>query len=385
VVHVAGTNGKGSTVAFLKAMVEAAGRRAHVYTSPHLVRFNERIVLAGATVADAALVDALERVEAANDGAPLTVFEAITAAALLLFSETAADFLLLETGLGGRYDATNIVDAKAACAITPISLDHREFLGSDLVDIAREKAGIFRAGAAAFSGPQDENVRGALARAAEAVGAPLRHAGVDFAAFEERGGMVFQESGRVLDLPRPGLRGAHQVQNAGLAAAVALHLGLDARAVAAGIAGARWPARMQRLTRGPLADLAEADGAELWLDAAHNPGGAASLAAALADLEARDSKPLILVMGAMANKDLEGIAAPFAGLAAELIAVPLKDEENGADPGLIAAAAAEAGVNASLAPSLRAGVAEAAERHGAARIVMFGSLRLAGEALADNG
>lgn len=385
VVHVAGTNGKGSTLAFLKAMIEASGRSAHVYSSPHLVRFNERFALNGASVDDARLADALDRVEKANDGRAITFFEVTTAAAFLLFSETPADYLLLETGLGGKYDATNVVDRPAATAITPISLDHREFLGSDLADIAREKAGIFKSGVPAFSAGQTETVRGALARAAEALEAPFRQSGVDFMAHAERGGMVYQDGERVLDLPQPGLLGSHQVQNAGLAVALALHLGLAAEAISAGVAGARWPARMQRLTQGRFAERARAGNAELWLDAAHNPGGAASLAAVLADLETRSPSDLIMIMGAMANKDLDGITAPFAGLATELIAVPLKDEAASADPGLIAMAAAEAGISASIAPSLDAALSEALERHGAARIVIAGSLRLAGEVLADYG
>ncbi len=366
-------------------MIEASGRSAHVYSSPHLVRFNERIALNGASVDDARLADALDRVEKANDGRAITFFEVTTAAAFLLFSETPADYLLLETGLGGKYDATNVVDRPAATAITPISLDHREFLGSDLADIAREKAGIFKSGVPAFSAGQTETVRGALARAAEAVEAPFRQSGVDFMAHVERGGMVYQDGERVLDLPQPGLLGSHQVQNAGLAVALALHLGLGAEAISAGVAGARWPARMQRLTQGRFAERARAGNAELWLDAAHNPGGAASLAAVLADLETRSPSDLIMIMGAMANKDLDGITAPFAGLATELIAVPLKDEAASADPGLIAMAAAEAGISASIAPSLDAALSEALERHGAARIVIAGSLRLAGEVLADYG
>lgn len=382
VVHAAGTNGKGSTLAFLKAMIEAAGRRAHVYTSPHLVRFNERIVLAGESASDAALIAAFERVEAANEGRPITFFEVTTAAAFLMFSEAEADFLLLETGLGGKFDATNVVTRPAATAITPISRDHREVLGDDIVEIAREKAGIFKEGVPAFIGAQTEAVRAVLSREAGARGAPAQLFGVDFNAYGERGGMTYQDADRVLDLPAPSLRGAHQVQNAGLAAAIALSLGLPRGAIAEGVRTAQWLARLQRLTAGPFVEAAHAGGAELWLDAAHNPGGAATLAAALGELETREPKDVVLVCGAMANKDLDGIAAPFAGMAAELIAVPLKDEPNGADPGHIAAAAAEAGLRASIAPSLLAGVREAAERYPGGRIVMFGSLRLAAEALA---
>ncbi len=382
VVHVAGTNGKGSTLAFLKAMIEAAGQRAHVYTSPHLVRFNERIALAGESATDAALIAAFERVVEANAGRPITFFEVTTAAAFLMFSESAADYLLLETGLGGKFDATNVIDRPAVTAITPISRDHREFLGDDIVEIAREKAGIFKQGVPAFIGAQSEAARAVLIREAEAKGAPAQLFGVDFNAYGERGSMTYQDQIRVLDLPAPSLRGAHQVQNAGLAAAIALSLGLPHPAIAEGVRSARWPARLQRLTAGPFVEAAHAERAELWLDAAHNPGGAATLAAALGELETREPKDVVLICGVMANKDFEGIAAPFAGMAAELIAVPLSGEPNSADPGHIAAAAAEAGLRASIAPSLLAGVREAAERYPGGRIVIFGSLRLAAEALA---
>lgn len=238
VVHIAGTNGKGSTLAILKAIAEADGRRVHAYSSPHLVAFNERIVLNGAPVDDARLLDALARIEAANAAAPITFFEVTTAAAFLLFAETPADLLILETGLGGRFDATNVVADPALTLVTPVSLDHREFLGDNVADIAREKAGIFKVGAPAFSGPQEEAAREALLRAAAARGVRLELFHVHFGAHAERGGLVYQDDARVLDLPALSLHGAHQIQNAGLAIRAGLHLGIGRTAIAEGLKNA---------------------------------------------------------------------------------------------------------------------------------------------------
>ncbi len=381
VVHVAGTNGKGSTLALLRAIALAAGLKPHVYTSPHLVRFNERIELAGQMISDEALLAALDRAEAANDGAEITFFEIVTAAAFAVFAETPADVLLLETGLGGRLDATNVVQNPAATIITPVSLDHKEYLGEDLLGIAREKAGIFKPGSPAIIGLQSEEVRPVLTRAAEAAGAPAQVFGMDFRTFEERGRLVYEDESRLFDLPLPRLRGAHQVVNAGPAIAAALQLGIGQDAIAAGLDAAAWPARLQRLTDGPLARIAQEAGAELWLDGAHNAAGAQALAAAVADLEAADPKPLAVVAGIMANKDMTGVTAPFAGLACRLIAAPITGQGAGGDPGLVAANAAEAGVPASVAPSVTAAVQDAADAVPGGRIVIYGSLYLAGEVL----
>src|SRR3954469_3778720 len=290
VIHVAGTNGKGSTVAFMRAMLEADGRRVHVYTSPHLVRFNERFRLGhaggGELISDEALADALSECEAANGSAPITVFEIETAAAFLLFARHPADVLLLEVGLGGRLDATNVVDRPLATVITPVSFDHAEFLGGTLAQIAAEKAGILKSGTPAVIAAQPRDALAAIERQAARLKAPIRIAGEDWTATEERGRLVFQDEAGLLDLPAPKLYGRHQFENAGVAIAAlrAARIKLRVAAFEAGIAGAEWPARMQRLPAGRLTALAPA-GSEIWLDGGHNADGGRAIANALADLE----------------------------------------------------------------------------------------------------
>ena len=296
VIHVAGTNGKGSSIAFMRAMAEAAGLRVHVYTSPHLVRFNERIRLAGALVSDAALGQALDAIEAANGRAEITVFEAITAAAFWLFARAPADLCLLEVGLGGRFDATNVVAAPAACAITAISMDHREFLGDTLAAIAGEKAGIIKPGVPVVTGRQPAEVSAVIAQVAAAAGAPLLARGRDWEIAETAAGLSFAG----LALPKPALAGAHQIENAGIALQALRAAGFDlpAPALAAGLRAAEWPARLQRL-RGALSEILPA-GSELWLDGAHNPGGAVALAAQLRAWPG----PTTLVVGMKQSKDV---------------------------------------------------------------------------------
>ncbi|MDB5459092.1 MAG: bifunctional folylpolyglutamate synthase/dihydrofolate synthase, partial [Caulobacteraceae bacterium] len=316
-VHVAGTNGKGSTCAFLRAIGEAAGLRVHVLTSPHLVRFVERIRLAGTLIAEEALADVLARVEAANAGQPITFFEIVTAAAFVAFSEEPADLLVLEVGLGGRFDATNVIAAPAVSAITPVDYDHKEFLGEDLASIAGEKAGIVKAGRPVVSARQDEVAEAVIARQAQRLRAPIAFMGQGFDAWEEGGRMLYQGADRLLDLPLPSLYGAHQTANAGLAIAAALalnHPRIDDGAIARGVASAVWPARMQRLTAGPYGEMARTRGCDLWLDGGHNPHGARAVAATLAQL-ARDGRPVALVAGTLANKDAAGFFGAFAGLA----------------------------------------------------------------------
>ena len=323
-VHIAGTNGKGSTIAFLRAMAEAQGLQVHVYTSPHLVSFRERIVLAGEMVSEDDLLGALARVETANDGKPLSYFEATTAAAFLLFHEHAADLLILETGLGGLYDATNVISSPAAAAITPIDYDHAEFLGRDLAGIAREKAGIFKAYAPAFSARQSKLVTSVLSAEAAKLRVPLKFCGEHFQCHAEQGRLIYEDDDALLDLPLPALRGAHQIGNAGLAIALARSLLIDERAISKGLGSAAWPARLQPLTSGPLADIAQCENAELWLDGGHNPHAAKALAEAIAGLEANAPRPLVLIMGILANKDAPGFLDAFAGLAQTLIAVPYR-------------------------------------------------------------
>lgn len=380
VIHVAGTNGKGSTVAFIRAMAEAAGLRVHAYTSPHLVRFNERIRLAGRLIDDATLNAALDRVEAAlvDAGAEATVFESTTAAAFLAMSETSADLAIVEVGLGGVLDATNVIGRPLLGVITPVDLDHAEFLGTDLAGIAAEKAGILKPGVRGVIARQAEPAAAVIAATATRVGAPLTVMSVDFDAWAERGGLAFQDQTQFLDLPAPALAGPHQTANAGLAVAVALDLDLPEAAIAEGLASVRWPARMQRLTAGPYAAAAQAAEAELWLDGGHNPHAARALAQTLAERQARAPRPLALIVGLLANKDAGGFFEALKDTDAAVFTVPF--EGAAAEPQALAAVARGWGMGAQPAAS----AADALERAlalGAGRVVICGSLYLAGEVL----
>ncbi|MBU1323805.1 MAG: bifunctional folylpolyglutamate synthase/dihydrofolate synthase [Alphaproteobacteria bacterium] len=376
VVHVAGTNGKGSTVAFLRAMAEAAGLRVHAYTSPHLVRFNERIRLAGTLIDDAALNEILDRIEAT--GLEATVFESTTAAAFLAMAETPADLAVIEVGLGGRLDATNVISRPLITAVAPVDLDHAEFLGTDLAGVAAEKAGIFKPGAPAILGRQSEVAHAALLARAEAVGAPVTAMGTDFDAWAERGGMVVQTTERLLDLPAPRLPGPHQIDNAGLAAAIALELGLPEEAIARGMETATWPARLQRLTAGPYGRAAAAAGAELWVDGGHNPHAGRALAAFLSERQARDPRPTALIVGLLANKDHAGFFEALRGSAAQIFTVGF--DGTCAPPEALAAVATGHGLGALAVGQVDAALDRALSL-GAGRVVICGSLYLAGEVL----
>jgi dihydrofolate synthase/folylpolyglutamate synthase len=388
VIQVAGTNGKGSTVAFMRAMLEAAGRTVHVYTSPHLVRFNERIRLGGTLVADEALAETLAETERRNAGAPITFFEITTAAAFLLFSRYPADALLLEVGLGGRLDATNVVDPMAT-VITPVSLDHQDFLGDTIAKIATEKAGILRRGVPAIVAPQMDEARHVIERQAARVQAELRMAGEDWTVAQERNRLVYQDETGLLDLPAPRLFGRHQFDNAGTAIATlraVTDLRLPIAALEGGLVKADWPARMQRLAQGRLMALVP-DGAELWLDGGHNLEGGRAVATALADLEERVSRPLVLVVGMLATKDHAGFLGNFAGLARNVVAVPMQQQDSALPPETIAAAAQQAGIPALVADSFESALTAIGRLNleAAPRIVAIGSLYLAGEILAANG
>lgn len=393
VVHVAGTNGKGSTIAFMRAMLEAAGLLTHVYTSPHLVRFNERIRLAhpagGALVGDDELIDALEHCERVNAGAPITVFEITTAAAFTLFARHPADALLLEVGLGGRLDATNVIARPAVAVITPISLDHADYLGGTLGEIAAEKAGILKTGAAGVIAIQHHEALRAIERQAARVQAPLAIAGEDWHVTEEHGRLLYQDEHGLLDLPAPRLFGRHQFANAGTAIAALRAAGigaLPAPVLESGLTKAEWPARMQRLASGRLLDLVPA-GSELWVDGGHNPEGGRAVAAALADLEERVPRPLVVLVGMLSNKDHDGFLRNFAGLARHLIALPINGQEKALAPEIIASSAETIGIPAQAAHTFR----QALGRIGRLgiepppRILITGSLYLAGEALSANG
>jgi dihydrofolate synthase / folylpolyglutamate synthase len=392
VIHVAGTNGKGSTIAFMRAMLEASGARVHVYTSPNLVRLNERFRLGhrggGVLVSDAELIEVLEACERANGEAPITVFEMETAAAFVLFSRHPADVLLLEVGLGGRLDATNVVPQPLASVITPISIDHVDFLGDTLEKIAAEKAAIMRRGTPAVVGRQTEGPQAVLIRHAEEIGAELHLAGQDWTAGEERGRLVYQDRQGLLDLPGPRLFGRHQMDNAGLAVATLRAAGfqLSSDAYEQGLQKVEWPARMQRLTAGTLVEMAPA-GSEVWLDGGHNPEGGRIVAAALGDLEERVSRPLVLIVGMLGTKDLEGFLHNFSGLARRLVAVPIASSQNGLPPDTIAQFARAIGIPADAAGSVTAAfdAVAALDLSPPPRILITGSLYLAGEVLGANG
>jgi len=393
VIHVAGTNGKGSTVAFLRAILEAAGKRVHTYTSPHLVRFNERFRIAapgeGILVSDEELSETLEECERANGANDITLFEITTAAAFVLFARHPADVVLMEVGLGGRLDATNVIDRPLATVITPISVDHVDFLGDSLEKIAQEKAGILKRNTLAIVAAQPRDVLAVIERQAARLQAPLKIAGEDWTATEERGRLVYQDDTGLLDLPAPKLYGRHQFENAGLAVATlravkALKIG--PAAYEKGLIKADWPARLQRLGQGNLAALAP-PGSEVWLDGGHNPDGGRAIAAALADLEERVSRPLVLIVGMLATKDSEGFLRNFAGLARRIIAVPVP----GAEKGLSAEAVADAARGIGLAATSRDDLDEAFDAvrkldlEPPPRILITGSLYLAGEVLRENG
>lgn len=392
VIHVAGTNGKGSTVAFMRAMLEAAGQSVHVYTSPHLVNFHERIRLgvsgSGKLVDEERLIAALEACERANDGAAITVFEMITATALLLFAQHPADVLLLEVGLGGRYDATNVIDKPAVSVITPVSIDHVEFLGSAIEGIAAEKAGILKRGAPGVISWQDAVVRDVIEREAAKVGAPLIIAGQDFNCYEERGRLVYEDTIGLIDLPLPRLPGHHQLENAATAIAALRQFlpNLPVQSLEAGVRTANWPARLQRLRQGPLADLLP-QGAELWLDGGHNAAGGRVLAEAMADFEEQAPKPLILVCGTLTTKDTAGFLANFRDLAREVIAVPIGGEHQARTAAEVAEAAQSVGLAATTAADFQAALRAVAGRSWpvAPRVLIAGSLYLAGEVLKANG
>ncbi len=391
-IHVAGTNGKGSTVAFLRAMLEAAGRRVHAYTSPHLVRFNERIRLGspegGRLIGDAALASVLAECERVNAGRPVSFFEVVTAAAMLAFSREPADVLLLEVGLGGRLDATNVVARPALSVVTPVSIDHPEYLGTTVERIAFEKAGILKPGSPAVFAAQDEAALAVLVREAERVGVDARIGDRDFGVREERGRLVFEDGRGLLDLPLPRLAGRHQHGNAGTAIAALRLLDPDfpPAAIEAGLVGADWPARLQRLARGPLPGLL-GEGAELWLDGGHNADGGRVLAAALGEMEERAPRPLLLVCGMLTTKDARGFLAPFAGLAQQVVAVPVGGGHDGQAAAGLAAVAAGAGLRSSVADGYEAALRAIAAQPFPVppRVLITGSLYLAGEVLARNG
>jgi dihydrofolate synthase/folylpolyglutamate synthase len=389
VIHVAGTNGKGSTCAFCRAMLEAQGLKVHVYSSPHLVFFHERIRLAGDLITESELAALLEECERVNDGAPITFFEITTAAAMLAFSRHKADALVMEVGLGGKYDATNVLEHPRATVITPVGLDHAEFLGSDINGIAAEKAGIIKRGSRVIVGPQEDGPRDVILSRADALGAPVTAFGQDFFAHQEHGRMVYQDMDGLLDLPLPRLVGRHQIENAATAiAALRATDWVKDAAIEKGLRTVEWPARMQRLTHGPLIDIAPKD-AEVWLDGGHNPHGAGAIARALADLEERAEKPLYLISGMLANKDSVGFFSAFRGLARHVVTISIPGNENSLGAGALYDRARMAGLEASPAEDVEDAMLQVAAMarmdETTPRILICGSLYLAGTILAENG
>lgn len=380
VIHLAGTNGKGSTQAMIRAGLEAEGLRVHAYTSPHLVRFHERIRLAGEVISEPALTALLDECAAVNGDRPITYFEITTAAAILAFSRVPADYLLLEVGLGGRFDATNVIDRPRLSVITPVSMDHEAYLGDSLAAIAGEKAGIIKRGVPCVVAPQSGEALDVIEAVAARKGAPLLAYGQHWQAREERGRLIYMDENGLLDLSLPNLPGPHQIENAGTALAALRELGRGEAAFEAAVARAEWPARMQRLRRGPLAEAAPL--AELWLDGGHNPAGGQAVAATLARMGRR---PTWLICGMLNTKDVAGYLRPLAAQAAGLHAVAIPDAPATLPAEETAAAARAVGMQADIAPDVATAVAAIATACPPARILICGSLYLAGTVLRDNG
>jgi dihydrofolate synthase / folylpolyglutamate synthase len=383
-IHVAGTKGKGSTVAIMRACLETAGYRVHAYISPHLVRFHERIRLAGLLIDEDALLAVLDECERANNGAPITFFEITTAAAFLAFARIPADIVLLETGLGGRLDTTNVVAQPAVTAITPISLDHQAFLGDTVAAIAGEKAGILKPRVTGVIAPQPEEAERVIEDRAAAIGSPLHRSGREWRCAATVDGMRYEGDRWRLDLPAPSLLGAHQILNAGTAIACLEQLAgfsLSAAAIADGLRHIDWPARLQHLRRGPLLEMLPR-GWELWLDGGHNPAAGEVLGAVAAGWQDR---PLYLVVGMLNTKDAAGFLAPLAPYARSLHAVTIPGEENPLPAGAIVAAAASVGIAAQEAESVASALREIIGRAEPGRVLICGSLHLAGIVLAENG
>jgi dihydrofolate synthase/folylpolyglutamate synthase len=380
VIHIAGTNGKGSTQAMIRAGLEAAGKTVHAYTSPHLARFHERIRLAGALITEEHLTAVLDECYAANGSDPITYFEITTCAALLAMARTPADYTLLEVGLGGRLDATNVIGQPALTIITPISIDHEQYLGDTLAKIAGEKAGIIKRRVPCVVGPQPDEALAVIEAIAARHGAPLLAQGQHWHVTEERGRLIYQDETGLLDLPLPNLPGAHQIENAGAALTALRHFKMGDAAYEAAVTRAFWPARMQRLQTGPLIDAAPH--AELWLDGGHNPAAGQALARHLATLPAR---PTYLVCGMLNTKDIAGYLTPLAAHATALTALSIPGEANTLPAEVTAEAARAAGLPATTAKSALAAVTAIAGTCPEARILICGSLYLAGGILRENG
>ncbi|MCH2249815.1 MAG: bifunctional folylpolyglutamate synthase/dihydrofolate synthase [Cognatishimia sp.] len=379
VIHIAGTNGKGSTQSMIRAGLEAMDKCVHAYTSPHLARFHERIRLAGELISEDYLTEVLDECYAKNGGIDITYFEITTCAALLAFARTPADYTLLEVGLGGRLDATNVITPELS-VITPVSIDHEQFLGNTLAKIAGEKAGIIKRGVPVVVGPQQDEALDVIESKANSLGAPILAYGQHWHVFKERDRLVFQDETGLLDLPLPALLGDHQIQNAGAALAALRYLGADEAACEAAMTQATWPARMQRLKTGPLVESAAS--AELWLDGGHNAAAGEALAALLGALPKRETH---LICGMLNTKDVSGYLRPLATQAASLTAVSIPGEANALSAEDTAAAAESVDLTAHEAASVQAALDAILAKAPDARVLICGSLYLAGNILRENG
>jgi dihydrofolate synthase/folylpolyglutamate synthase len=379
VIHIAGTNGKGSTQAMIRAGLEAAGKHVHAYTSPHLVRFHERIRLAGTLITEEYLTEVLDECYAANGGESITYFEITTVAAILAFARSPADYTILEVGLGGRLDATNVVDAPALTVITPVDIDHQQFLGDTLPEIAGEKAGIIKRGVPCVVARQHTDAMDVIENRAARLGAPLIAQGQQWHVERERDRVVYQDETGLLDLPLPALPGPHQVQNAGMVLAALRHLGIGPDACEAALTTATWPARMQRLRTGPLAKSAPE--AELWLDGGHNPAAAHAIAATLRELP---NRPTYLICGMLNTKDATGYFVPLCDLAEQVLSVSIEGETNTLSAQDTAGAATRAGLQATPAQDVQHALNQITRSTPNARVLICGSLYLAGHVLRKN-
>ena len=380
VIHIAGTNGKGSTQAMIRAGLEAGGSLVHAYTSPHLARFHERIRLAGELISEDALTALLDECVVANGPDEITFFEITTCAAFLAFSRVKADYTLLEVGLGGRLDATNVVAKPILTVITPVSIDHQQYLGETLAEIAGEKAGILKRGVLCVIGPQEDSGMAVIEARAARLGCPVLAFGQQWSAWEERGRLVYQDENGLLDLPLPNLPGPFQIQNAGAAIAALRALGKDQAACEAAVTKAYWPARMQRLRVGPLVE--SAPGVELWLDGGHNPAGGAAVAATLARMPVRETH---LICGMLNTKDVRGYMEPLAPHVTRLHAVSIPGEKNTLPAEVTRDAALSVGMDAVVAGSVAEALVAIVAGSPGARVLICGSLYLAGGVLRENG
>ena len=379
VIHIAGTNGKGSTQAMIRAGLEASGDICHAYTSPHLARFHERIFLAGSIIEEIDLANYLSECEKVNGNTPITYFEITTCAALLAFSEKNADYTLLEVGLGGRLDATNVIDQPKITVITPISIDHQQYLGDTLAEIASEKAGILKRNCFAIIGPQEEEALAVIEARAYEVGATCKIYGQHWHVWEENGRLVFQDENGLLDLPLPKLIGAHQIQNAGLALATLRYLGKENVSFEGAMLNADWPARMQRLKKGPLTLLA--NDAEIWLDGGHNKAAGYALAEALSRLQYRK---LFLIVGMLNTKDVAGYMQPLLSQSRRLYGVSIPGEAATMTAKETVDVAIDVGFEALVSENVESAIKEIIKQDQNARILICGSLYLAGNILQKN-